>query len=694
MWVTFTKSLLFLSVSIKKNLLIGLFLVSSLAHAQWQNVFQPSQFEVRSVFTYNNKVFIGTQHRELFYSDDEGKNWQKLFLNLPIEEQSIENVVATEKVILVGIQGFGIRRSFDNGQTWDWANQGLSSFTINSMATLPGKVFIATGKGVFVSVNEGYSYQPVHTGWPGLNVITLATHHAVLFAGTSNGGLFRYHVENDTWEKIEGANLRASIKTIAFQDDDIFLGTSGQGVIRIAGKSRQIKEVNTGLPTSFIHELAANDSRIFAATDAGLFISADKGQHWLPQNEPSNNTFETVYSVATQEKKVITGIGQQGIRLSEDGGQSWLNIATLTTTASIYHLLPATHGLFATTRKRVFFSDNGQHFQYRSTVDAPITGIAELKQYLFLGTTEGALRSADRGLTWKKLNIQVPVARLTAHQNQIIVVTKRREIMVSYDAGNQWDIMAQLPSNYEITSLVAAGGQCWVGTNNGIFCFNKANNKWKYARKVLDSNAITALLMHGNKVIAAVEHLSKYAVLQSTDAGNTWTQAVDNPLPYPINTMIATPANVIAKDNSGKLFVIADNKMVPWAGNESEEWVTNIASLTFYKGHIMAGTANSGIWSYNLENFSFSQPAPASNLNTLIIYPNPVDKIINLKLNQIDHPLIQLILRDEQGKIRQTYTGKLPNSSFKWDISAQSSGTYILEVVQGEEKITGRIIKK
>lgn len=80
-------------------------------------------------------------------------------------------------------------------------------------------------------------------------------------------------------------------------------------------------------------------------------------------------------------------------------------------------------------------------------------------------------------------------------------------------------------------------------------------------------------------------------------------------------------------------------------------------------------------WGWNLFAIGLDE---LSNLESLEVYPNPVEDILTIDWNAQDLQVDQLILRDATGRILMQ--SKPNESPFDWDLSALPSGTYFLEI--------------
>jgi photosystem II stability/assembly factor-like uncharacterized protein len=233
----------------------------------------------------------------------------------------------------------GVYRSADGGAHWTDASTGLSGSAraVRSLTLIPdGSLLAATGAGVYRSTDGGAHWRAA--GLRTHAIYTLATHmagHVVLLAG-GDGGVFRsddlgahwrwvYNtgaaaVTSLAWPAVRPtlvvAGIDPSAHPVAVSDDggttwhtatqglvavpgmmsvavapgahDVYAGSMGRGAFTLPGLAGPWQRRNDGLPGlgtgdahigSFAFDPA--DPRIlYAATDFGVYRSADAGRHW------------------------------------------------------------------------------------------------------------------------------------------------------------------------------------------------------------------------------------------------------------------------------------------------------------------------------------------------------------------------------------------------------------------------------
>jgi hypothetical protein len=152
----------------------------------------------------------------------------------------------------------------------------------------PGPALVvATGRGVMVSMDGGASFTGPGTGLPEGAVLSIAVSSLfaadpVMFAGTVAEGVFRSRDGGKTWSPagLDGQQI----------SDLVWLGpflyaATGVGVQRSEDLGRTWVTLADGLEGRPVYRLLfplapASGAEIFAATDRGVWRSADGGLRW------------------------------------------------------------------------------------------------------------------------------------------------------------------------------------------------------------------------------------------------------------------------------------------------------------------------------------------------------------------------------------------------------------------------------
>jgi photosystem II stability/assembly factor-like uncharacterized protein len=131
-------------------------------------------------------VYIGTWDGKIYYSNDNGANWQDKSSGLP--NMKITSVLISGSALLAGTEGSGIFKSTDNGTTWSASNTGLVNDYVYDLKEASGVIYAATwGNGVYASSDNGDSWISYSGGLGNMWVRTITPGTGKIFAGTEAG---------------------------------------------------------------------------------------------------------------------------------------------------------------------------------------------------------------------------------------------------------------------------------------------------------------------------------------------------------------------------------------------------------------------------------------------------------------------------------------------------------------------------
>ncbi len=246
---------------------------------------------VALAYDSDTEALLKAYPRALFRSSDQGQSWKSIAI--PSSENGQIASVATSPVgkgitYVVG-EGLGVLRTEDGGNSWIERNDGLPSRDVIAVAahtTQPETVYIVVrGQGVYRSQDAGKSWrlmdrssqgdirQLIHSNMAG------SMQTGWLFAATSNG-------------------IRRSMDCFCLWQDAGKLGREAYSVTYDPARPEQI----------------------YAATEKGLFRSADGGENWVQATSPSPK----VTALAFTRTGTLYAASDEGTLFrSTDQGDTW-----------------------------------------------------------------------------------------------------------------------------------------------------------------------------------------------------------------------------------------------------------------------------------------------------------------------------------------------------------------------------------
>ena len=276
--------------------------------AQWRAVFRaPGSAQVTrlAINPFDGRHVLAATMDGLYGSFDDGEHWQRLFRQPGSGESQTRVVVfhpARRDEVFLGTAG-GLFRSTDGARHWQQISGRLRHRSVQDIAAdpiNPQRVYVLTDQGMFVSASNletwerialvsGAEEPPEETEALGdaqndeqeaggsAPLTTLAinpTHPEQLYVGSRNG-LYVSQDHGTTWQHVTQSGIGTEpIRQVilhAHSPLKAYVATA-QGVARYDPQENQWEALYDGLPTQEVHGLAATGTKVFAATDRGLYM--------------------------------------------------------------------------------------------------------------------------------------------------------------------------------------------------------------------------------------------------------------------------------------------------------------------------------------------------------------------------------------------------------------------------------------
>ncbi len=330
-------------------------------------------------------------------------------------------------------------------------------------------VFAATGgSGLFRSPDEGGSWQDISEGTGDGYYCSLLSAHDSLYAG-GFGSVFFSSDNGSNWEDLNlGFALEDEVLALAKSSQSLFAGVKHKGVIMRGITSGAWQAKNSGLHTSAtVNDLLLIGSALYAATDKGLYVSANSGTSWAQVNSGISATV-SVNKLYRKGSTVIAGTSI-GFYKSIDNGNSWTfsgdggapvtpNIVSLTSLGNVYFggaVSSTLHGLFLS------FDQGNTWTTYTANAAAamPYYSLTSTQNFVFAGIMNSILRYTPAPVGIEERSDDKPFTLYpNPCQDQISFHFPERtgsQLIEIYDGQGRLVLVAEQSDNIDISSLPA-----------------------------------------------------------------------------------------------------------------------------------------------------------------------------------------------------------------------------------------------
>ncbi|MGL5942312.1 MAG: WD40/YVTN/BNR-like repeat-containing protein [Waterburya sp.] len=333
-------------------------------------------------------------------SKDGGESWTRIEKGLdnrhPLSSLAVS--LQDKQILFLSTLGDGIYKSQDEGRSWFKVNQGLETLSIDQVAFDPNSADLAlavgTKSGLYKTENGGVNWTAIDTGASKVTAVAFDSKGKQIIVGDNQGSLFMSGEPGESWRKLATLKDSGMIQAVAIAPDSetVWVGTSKVGVWQTVDNGVSFTPVNKGLKDLTIMSLALSpnyqtDKTIIASTwDQGVFVSQDGGQNWQKQNRglkkhsqadtalyQSPHFSDLSISQTYSQDGTLFLAGFDGVFKSTNGGDSWRDVNI---------------GKGATSIRTLAISPN---YQQDGTI-----AISTLFQGVYL--------SRDRGKTWTAFN--------------------------------------------------------------------------------------------------------------------------------------------------------------------------------------------------------------------------------------------------------------------------------------------------
>ena len=503
-----------------------------LAQSFWQPTNGPYGGMTRGVaMDSQNRVYAATANG-IFFSTDNGTKWIATFTSLP-QKNALQIAVLPGDIYIVVSAGGTIYRSTDGGAHWTLTASLGSISTASGIVEYNGAYSLAIDgssafvDGVYRSTDDGATWSQTGPALVGTDPASIAVNssNGYLYVNTIQNGVYRSTNNGGTWMSSNtGINLtwKFGYAICAADDGSVYAGFSSW---------------SQGSPVVIY--------------DGGIYRSTNYGGSWTQSNIGVINP-DVHYLAASSHGEIFAIQGQENGTLfkSADNGSSWhaAGIGNLSSWPGSVIRPPLV--FFSSSAGMVRSSNNGDTWDIlqEGLMDNLITAVAPgTGSTIWSGTVgSGAYHTSDGGNIWtpRSSGIGIPTILSIARtkNGSLLVGTETDGIYTSTDEGLTWARKNPDVSGASISSIVVSdSGHIFCG---GLFAYRPGG----------------------------VLKFIKYAIMRSTDEGETWTFSSDTG-----NTQMGAVS--IAVGNNSVLYATTQGSEIYRSSDHGWSWVR--LSVTF-----------------------------------------------------------------------------------------------------------------
>jgi photosystem II stability/assembly factor-like uncharacterized protein len=321
--------------------------------------------------------------------------------------------------------------------------------------------------------------------------------------------------------------------------------------------------IRENLPIYRLVQYPEPKSRLYAATDIGLFASTNKGRNWFGVSIEKDERLST-RSLCIDPFKgnlVYVGVEGRGIYRSTDAGASWIRCEL---------------GLDPQLLDKASVNDITIELLHPDVIYAALSGV-------------GLIKSTDRGESWTLLaeSVKYPGTNITT-----IVVHRKEEgtlcigmddgsIYKSTNGGASWSLSRRAQSKTRVLSLVAHPSKpeiIYAGTGSGALVSPDFGISWRSVSPDLPRTGISIVVSPETPVPGLYAFGQGVGLQYSPDNGRTWQRAD--------SLLGGSSVSSILSDKDGK-------KVYCVVGSTIYEYIKESNSWGFAGNGLIGGTVSS-----------------------------------------------------------------------------------------------------
>lgn len=438
----------------------GLF-KSTDAGASWtKNNASETNAYMGSVAVNGNTVWASgwdTNPGKLLRSENGGVSWT----SLTVGTKSVKQIAVKGADTYIIVEGEGLYKSSNNGVDWQHIH---NAFSQSYLFVDSNDIFLLDNYRISFSTDGGSTWTNRTTMAPAFNIQSMYTTDQYMFIGTWGGGVSRAATSTESSWQLVNDGLHCMTLNYIKSDGNTLLAGTESSYIRTstdAGISWSQRKDQYGFSGGNARHFASLDSDLFSAGDAYILRSSDQGSTWVFKDANVRNRI--IAGLAATKTTLFAGTND-GMYVSADRGETW-NKRSNGITADIRTVYSDGKNVYAGTWDGLFVSTNDGVSWNRISTGLPgqsINAITHVGSVIFVATQfNGLYKTTNGGDSWTPLYSDI-VNTVSSLRSALFLTTYDQQFLMSLDSGNNWsNLTPGLPG--KVWAVGSIGESLFVG---------------------------------------------------------------------------------------------------------------------------------------------------------------------------------------------------------------------------------------
>jgi photosystem II stability/assembly factor-like uncharacterized protein len=665
--------------------------------------------------TGENSFALNAVNKGIFKSIDGGLSWTYLALDPNSNNLFNGNIFRillnpSNSNILIAACTNGLKYSNDGGISWS-TKKINRFFDAEFHPNNPDTVYACNANEIYRSTDAGASWTLLNTGIPSVSRrIELAVspdgpnyvYALVQNSSFGYGGLYRSTDAGNTWTlqstspSILGNVYNPNVNTGGYDYCELTIDPTNKDKIYTAGNIYVCKSSDGGITFSA------------ASTWSGPYTTTGNG---VPSNYVHLDMHDIIHHPTLSDVVFVGCDG--GVFKTENGGNTWSILGNQMHIAQIYRIgtasNPDTIG-YGTQDNSHYIKNGNAYVQIGASDGMEFAFDPNMSSNFYYVTQNG--RYIARFSNGFYANISPPeqgywIAPFFLDvENHDTLYVALKDVFVSYNRGTTWNNFSNgaVSSSFKTAMLQAPSDPNVIYLSSDSVMYKSTDRGQTWASLGLPAGS-------GVKIISyiAIDHNNpqhlwiSYAnfengnkVFESTDGGLSWINISLNLPNSPVNC-------IIHENNSNNGLYVGTDVGVYYYNSNLGSWIDfnnqlpNVIVMELEIapsiGKIRAGTYGRGLWESDIYSNSSSTDEPLTLKEELILFPNPANNIVNIKIPEdwkAERVLFEIY--DINGKrIEAEYQN---TTNFSKNIEYLANGIYVIAISSNSRHFVKRLVKQ